>query len=312
MIHARSLDEVHLPQAFLTIGVFDGVHRGHRTLIGQMVAAARAAQVPAVVLTFDPHPAAVLSHQVNLPCLTTPEERASLLARLGVDMVITQPFDRAFASQSAEAFMRRLSQSLGLRRLFIGYDFALGRGREGNAERLIELGTALGYEVEVVEPLRRQGEVISATAIRSHLQAGRVEVAAELLGYRYTIQGKVAHGEGRGRLLQFPTANLAPPECKLLPANGVYACWSNVHGRRYLSVVNIGLRPTFDAQTARPQVESHLLDFGGDLYDQALSIEFVARLREEMKFPSAEALVAQIRRDVDRARELLTRHRERF
>ncbi len=306
MIHARSLEELSLQNAYLTIGVFDGVHRGHRALIRYLVAAARADHAPAVVLTFTPHPVAVLGDQADLPCLTTPEERAQLLFRLGVDIVITQPFDRALASQSAEAFMRRLSHALGLRRLFVGYDFALGHGREGTAERLRELGQLLGYEVEVIAPVRHGEEIISATAIRAHLQAGRVDVATDLLGYFYTLAGKVVRGEGRGHQLQFPTANLAPPACKLLPANGVYACWSRVLGQRYLSVVNIGLRPTFEAHADRPHIESHLLDFRGDLYDQTLTIEFVARLREERKFPSAEALVEQIQRDVNQARAHLT------
>lgn len=307
MMHARSLEEISLQNAYLTIGVFDGVHRGHRALIGRLVEAARADHAPAVVLTFAPHPAAVLGDQANFPCLTTPEERAQLLFRLGVDIVITQPFDRTLASQSAETFMRRLSHALGLRRLFIGYDFALGRGREGNATRLRELGSRLGYEVEIIAPVRHGEEVISATAIRAHLQAGRVDVAAELLGYFYTMQGQVVRGEGRGRRLQFPTANLALPECKLVPAHGVYVCWSYVGSQRYPSVVNIGLRPTFDTLADQPHMESHLLDFSGDLYDQTLTIEFVARLREERKFPSAEALVEQIRRDIDQARASLTR-----
>jgi len=309
MIHARSLDEVSLSGAYLTIGVFDGVHRGHQALIGRLVEAARAAGAPAVVLTFTPHPAAVLSNQADLPCLTTPEERAQLLFRLGVDIVITQLFDRALASQSAEAFMRRLSHALGLRRLFVGYDFALGRGREGTAERLRELGRLLGYAVEVIAPVCYGEEIISATAIRAHLQAGRVDMAANLLGYFYTIEGQVVRGEGRGRRLQFPTANLALPACKLLPANGVYACWSSALGQRYLSIVNIGFRPTFEAHAERPHIESHLLDFRGNLYDQTLTVEFVARLREERKFPSAEALVEQIRRDVNQARERLTQVR---
>ncbi len=305
MIHARSLDEVQLSEAYLTIGVFDGVHRGHQALVARLVMAARAAGVPAVVLTFTPHPAAVLGDQADLPYLTTPEERAALLADLGIDIVITQPFDRALASQSAEAFMGRLARTLGLRRLFIGYDFALGRGREGNAARLRELGRLLGYDVEIVEPLCQEEAIVSATSIRAHLLAGRVEAAALLLGRPYAIRGVVVPGDGRGRLLQFPTANLAPPAGQLIPANGVYACWTWAQGRRYLSVVNIGVRPTFHAAGGNILLESHLLDFSADLYGQSIAVEFIARLREEAKFPSAEALIAQIRRDVEHARRLL-------
>lgn len=305
MIHARALDQVQLVEAYLTIGVFDGVHRGHQALLGRLVAAARAAGVPSVVLTFAPHPAAVLSNQAEFPCLTTPEERADLLAGLGVDVVITQHFDRSLASQSAEAFMERLTQTLGLRRLFIGYDFALGRGREGNAARLRELGHRFGYDVEVIKPLYREGEIISATNIRAHLLAGRVEEAAALLGRPYAIRGIVQRGDGRGRLLDFPTANLTPPAGKLVPANGVYACWTQAQGQRYPSVVNIGVRPTFHASSHTVLLESHLLDFSADLYGQSITVEFIARLRNEVKFPSAEALVEQIRHDVQQARQRL-------
>lgn len=305
MIHARALAQIQLAEAYLTIGVFDGVHRGHQALLNRLVAAARASGVPAVVLTFAPHPAAVLGNQAEFPCLTTTEERADLLAGLGIDVVITQRFDRSLASQSAEAFMERLTRTLGLRRLFVGYDFALGRGREGNAARLRELGYRLGYEVEVIKPLYQEGEIISATNIRAHLLAGRVEKAAALLGRPYAIRGVVQRGDGRGRLLAFPTANLVPPAGKLVPANGVYACWTQVQGQRYPSVVNIGVRPTFHASSHTVLLESHLLDFSANLYGQEIAVEFIARLRQEVKFPSAEALIEQIRRDVQQARRRL-------
>jgi|YNPNPStandDraft_1061719.scaffolds.fasta_scaffold88119_1 riboflavin kinase/FMN adenylyltransferase len=305
MIHLHSLDEVRLPEAYLTIGVFDGVHRGHQALMERLIVAARAARLPAVVLTFWPHPAVVLGQVENWSYLTTAEERAALLADLGVDVVITQSFDHHLAAQSAAEFMRRLTQALPLRRLFIGYDFALGRGREGDAARLRELGRLFGYEVETIAPRRQGDTIISTTAIRAHLLAGRVEAAAALLGRPYALRGEVVRGEGRGRQLQFPTANLIPPKDKLIPAHGVYACWSNVNGQRYLSVVNIGFRPTFDAHGGRTFIESHLLDFSADLYGQTMVLEFVARLRDEKKFPSASALVEQIRRDVQQARQRL-------
>lgn len=302
MRHFDSLDAAHLENTYLTIGVFDGVHVGHQALVRQLVSRARASHGTAVVLTFFPHPAAVLSGKEAFLYLTIPEERADLLARLGVDVVIMQTFDLALASHTAEEFMARLKKSLGLRYLLIGYDFALGHGREGHAARLAELGEQLGYQLEVLAPVRCGEEAVSSSAIRARLEAGQVESAALLLGRPYTLTGLVVHGEGRGRALRIPTANLDLPPTKLIPANGVYACWTWVGEERYASVTNIGIRPTFDACQAKPLVESHLLDFSGDLYGRTITVEFIARLRDEVKFPSVEALLFQIQEDVRSAR----------
>jgi riboflavin kinase/FMN adenylyltransferase len=305
MSHYRSLDTLALQNAWLTIGVFDGVHRGHQEILSQLTAGAQSDGAPAVVLTFHPHPAVVLGGKKEFKCLTTPEERAALLESLGVDVVITHPFDRDLAAQTAEAFMRRLAQTLGLRRLLVGYDFALGRGREGNVSRLTELGKTLGYEVRSIPPVTNAGATISSTNIRRQVAEGDVSAAAAGLGRNYALTGPVIHGDGRGRKINIPTANLEIPAEKIIPANGVYACWAWVGGKKYRAVTNIGIRPTFTPEEFAPHVETHLLDFDRDLYDQELRLEFVERLREERKFLSVEALVGQIHADIGRARLIL-------
>jgi len=303
--HSNSLDELKLQDAWLTIGVFDGVHRGHQHLLRKLVQGAHTAGIPAVVLTFHPHPAVVLGGQSDFKSLTTPGERAELLTGLGVDAVITQTFDRAFAGQTAGEFMQRVARALGLRHLFIGYDFALGYKREGDAARLTELGNALGYQVEVVEPVRGGKNILSSTTIRALVREGALAEAAGSLGRLYTVSGPVVHGDGRGHLINIPTANIAYPPDKLIPANGIYATWAWVKGARHASATNVGVNPTFTPDKTTPNVETYLLDFDRDLYGQEVKIEFVARLRDEMKVPSVEALVEQIRADVVRTRTIL-------
>jgi riboflavin kinase/FMN adenylyltransferase len=306
VIQYPSLDGLDLQSTWLTIGIFDGLHLGHRTLLARLVDGAHAENCQAVVLTFTPHPAIVLGGRADFKCLTTPEERAALLGDLGVDAVITQTFDRDFADQTAEDFMRRVARTLGLRRLVIGYDTALGRGREGNAARLTELGQSLVYEVETVEPVRQKEAIISSSAIRSQVRAGAVAEAAHLLGRWYALSGRVVHGDGRGRHINIPTANIDYPDEKLIPANGIYATWAWVGGERYPAATNIGINPTFTPEKQTPNIEAHLLDFHRDLYGQEIKLEFVARLRDEMKFPSVEALVKQIHEDIENVRKILT------
>jgi riboflavin kinase/FMN adenylyltransferase len=307
MNHSHSLDNLALQNAWLTIGVFDGVHRGHQRILHRLVDGAHAAQSPAVVMTFHPHPAVVLGGKTDFKCLTTPDERAGLLGGLGVDVVITQTFDRPFADQTAEDFMRILARTLHLRRLLVGYDFALGRGRAGTASRLAEIGRDLSYEVEVVEPLREGEQVLSSTGIRFQVAAGAVAEAAASLGRWYALTGPVVHGDGRGRKINIPTANISYPPEKLIPANGIYATWAWVGGRRYAAATNIGVNPTFTPDKQTRNVEAYLLDFDRDIYGQEVKLEFVERLRDELKFPSVEALLAQIQLDVERTREALSR-----
>jgi riboflavin kinase/FMN adenylyltransferase len=304
MQHYHSLEEVNLETSWLTVGVFDGVHRGHREIIRRVTAGAHANQAPAVVLTFDPHPASVLGGR-EIKCLTLPDERAELLGQLGVDVVITEPFTRQLSAVTAHDFMARLKRRLGLQCLLIGYDFALGKGREGNTSRLTEIGSELGYSVEVVPAVSDESGVISSTEIRKLIEVGNVVEAARLLGHFYSLQGPVIHGDGRGRTLDVPTANIAYAAQKMIPANGIYACWAYLDGQKYQAAINIGINPTFTPEKETPNVEAHLLDFRRELYGENLRLEFVARLRDELRFNSVDPLLEQIWEDVRRTREIL-------
>jgi riboflavin kinase/FMN adenylyltransferase len=305
MAHYRSLNETSLQRAWLSIGVFDGVHRGHQEIIRRLTSGAAEAGVPTAVLTFQPHPASVLTgHEIK--CLTTDAERAWLLMDLGVQAVITEPFTHELSQVTARDFMLRLKQHLGLEHLLIGYDFALGKGREGNAKRLTELGDELGYSVQVVPGVGDESGVISSTAIRKLVSSGDVAAAAGLLGRPYQLMGRVIHGDHRGHSLGFPTANLEYASEKVLPANGIYGCWARLGGARLKAAVNIGLRPTVSQNQAVPNLEAYLLDFDGGIYGELLELEFVTRLRDELKFPSLEALVEQMHKDVAQTRQLLS------
>ena len=304
MRHYHSLEEVNLQTSWLTIGVFDGVHRGHQEIIKKLTTGAHTKEVPAVVLTFDPHPASVLSgHEIK--CLTLPDERADLLRQLGVDVVITERFTRELSTVTAYDFMSRLTRQLGLKHLLIGYDFALGKGREGNAKRLTEIGSDLGYTVEVVSALSDESGVISSTEIRKLIEVGNVTEAARLLGHLYSLHGPVIHGDGRGKTINVPTANIAYSHEKMIPTKGIYACWAYLHDTRYRAAINIGTNPTFTPDKQIPNVEAYLLDLHQDIYGEDVRLEFVARLRDELKFDSVDVLVEQIWKDVAVAREVL-------
>ncbi len=303
------LESYHLNSSWITVGSFDGVHRGHQALVRELVEGAQFAGVPAVAVTFFPHPAVVLRNLQGPYYLTNPEERAELLAALGVDYVITLPFNRALASLSAMEFMQRLKTHLGLRALLIGPNFTLGRNREGNVNRLEEIGKELGYRVTVVGPITEDGQVVSSSEVRQALQAGNVSRAAELLGRRYSIPGTVVHGDARGRSIGLPTANLEVWPQRILPANGVYATWVLLDGERMPAVTNVGVRPTFENQPATPQVEAHLLDFNRDLYHQEIQVEFVEYLRPEEWFPSADAMMEVVKKDIERSREVFAHAR---
>lgn len=305
VIHAHSLDEISLQHAWLTIGIFDGVHLGHRAILSRLVEGAHAEGNLAAVLTLHPHPAVILGGQTGFAYLTPPDEKAAILASLGVDALLTLPFSRETATETAEDFMRRVSQTLGLRRLIIGYDTALGRGREGDAARLAEIGRTLGYTVEVVGAVLQEGRIISSSAIRQQVREGAVAQAAAALGRWYPVSGPVIHGDGRGRRINIPTVNIGYPPEKLLPANGIYAAWARVGGELVAAATNIGVNPTFTPDKVTSTVEAYLLDFDRSLYGQEVKLEFVARLRDEMKFPSVEALLEQIQADIARVRQTL-------
>jgi len=305
MQHYHSLEAATFQNSWLTIGVFDGVHRGHREIIQKLVSDAHAHHAPAILLTFDPHPATVLTGR-EMRCLTTPDERADLLGALGVDVVITQRFTSDLSTATALEYMTRLKTSLGLSHLLIGYDFALGKGREGNAARLMELGRELNYSVEVVSALSDESGVISSTEIRKLISTGNINEASKLLGYRYQLGGEVIHGEGRGKTINFPTANVDYPKGKVMPPNGIYACWAHLGSQKFMAATNIGLNPTFTPERQIPSLEAYLLDFDRDIYGETMTLEFVARLRDEIRYTSVDALIKQIHDDVDKTRAVLS------
>jgi riboflavin kinase/FMN adenylyltransferase len=311
MQSVTALEHLHPERpSCLTIGAFDGVHRGHQALIGEMVTRAQASAKAAVVLTFFPHPSVVLRGRRPSFYLTTPEEKAEALLALRVDALVTHPFSLEVAAIRAADFVDRLVAHTRLSELWCGEDFALGHNREGTVEFLRAEGQRKGFEVVVVPPTLIDGEVISSTRIRQTLRDGAVEQAARYLGRPFRLAGQVVEGAKRGRQLGIPTANLAIWDEHAVPAVGVYACRAAAGGThrpdgQVQAVVNIGFRPTFEGGEARPVVEAHLLDFTGDLYGQTLQLEFAARLRPEQKFPGVEALLAQIRQDIVQARQIL-------
>lgn len=304
-MHYRSLDEIKLENSWLAVGVFDGVHRGHQEIINQLVLGAHADGALAVILTFDPHPGKFFSKGDEIKLLSLPGERARLLVDLGVDVVVTHPFDMDVANTTALDFMKILKERLGLKHLVLGYDSTLGKGREGNAARLTEIGLELGYTVETVSALGDESGVISSTEIRKLITVGKVAEAAQLLGHPYQLQGLVAIGDQRGRTIGFPTANLDYASEKVIPAGGIYACWAYLGDEKHKAAINIGTNPTFTPDKKTLNVEAYILDFDRDIYGENLKLEFVDRLRDELKFDSVDALIKQIEADVEWARNLL-------
>jgi riboflavin kinase/FMN adenylyltransferase len=304
MQHFRSLESVHLRDVWLTIGSFDGVHRGHQEVIYELTAEAHTNGALAVVLTFYPHPAEIVRARDFPFYLTTPDEKAELLGNLGVDVVITHPFNREVMATPAREFMETLQAHLQIHHLRVGYDFALGRNREGNAQMLAKLGKEWGYTLEQIPPLKLDDQIISSSRIRFLLGAGQVDEAARLLGRNYVIHGPVVVGDQRGRTIGFPTANLEIWKMRAIPAAGVYVCRATVNEITYDAVTNIGVRPTFEASPVPPRVEAHLLDFEDDIYGESVKLEFISRLRGEQRFASIDELIHQIQTDVKAAREI--------
>ncbi len=287
----------------LTVGVFDGVHLGHKYLLAQLVAEARRQDMLSGVVTFRQHPREVLSPGTRLAYLTNLAQRVRLLKAEGIDAVVALSFDREAAQLNARQFVELLLKHLRMRGLVIGPDFALGRAREGNAEALRALGEEMRFSVTVISPHMVDGQVISSTTVRQALAGGDVGEVHKLLGRAFSIEGKVTTGTGRGAKLGFPTINLDVEPGQALPADGVYATRVDINGEVYQAVTNIGLRPTFDGQGRT--VETHILNFQGDLYGRDLKVDIIERLRGEKKFANAEALRQQITEDVKRGAALL-------
>jgi riboflavin kinase/FMN adenylyltransferase len=286
-----------------TIGNFDGVHLGHRAIFRRVVAEARQAQGTATVITFNPHPLKLLAPERAPLLINTYEERERLIAASCIDLLVCLPFTTALAALPATTFVTDiLLRALGLKHLIIGYDYAFGRDRQGDAAFLQGCGERYGFTVEVLPPITQNQDVYSSTRIRQLLQAGEVQAAASLLGRHFTLEGEVIHGAGRGRNLGFPTANLRT-EKELLPKEGVYAVKVR-HGEELLDgVANIGRNPTFGENELT--VEVHLLDIKQSLYGKTLRLYFLQRLRGEERFATITALCAAISSDIDHARQIL-------
>ncbi len=291
-------------RSVVTIGNFDGVHLGHRAILARVCQRARELAGQAVAITFDPHPLRVLRPEMNLPMLTTPEQKVKLLESSGLDGVIVLPFTAEFAALPARDFVRQyFCERLEAREVVVGHDYCFGRGREGNIDLLQEMGQAQGFTVQVVWAVEVDGAVVSSSLIRALLRLGKVTEAGRLLGRPYGVEGQVVPGKGRGgKLLGVPTANIRPDN-ELLPACGIYAVRVRQGGTIIPGVANIGTCPTFDNPDL--SLEVHLLEFSGDLYGENLSVQFVSRLREERRFSSIEALAAQIQADIAAARQAL-------
>lgn len=301
----RDLDQVpaSLIDPVVTLGNFDGVHRGHRRIFELLNDEARALGGGALVITFHPHPLKVLFPERAPLLITTLEERIELIRRCGVGHLLCIPFTTEFARRSADRFVDEvLVDRLAVRKVIVGEDFRFGRDRAGDLAFLRDRGEKHGFEVKTVQPIRLDGTEVSSTRIRQAIRAGEVRESARLLGRRYGIQGTVVTGDRRGKGLGFPTANLNTG-AELLPPNGVYAVWAQVEGEWLPGVASLGIKPTFAGSTYT--IEVHIFDFGGDIYGRPLRVDFVDRLREERSYPNVQALVEQIERDVQQARRVL-------
>jgi len=304
--------------AVVTLGTFDGVHRGHQAVLAEVTRRARAEQLASILVTFEPHPLAVVNPAAAPKLLTLADEKRVLVTAAGVEQFVLMPFTPALAQLEPAAFVRRLCDEYEMRELVMGYDHGFGRGRTGDVDVVQRLARDQNFRVAVVDAVRDNGQPISSTLIRTALAHGDLESAARWLGRPYAIRGTVVKGAGRGRTIGVPTINLAPPDPqKLLPPDGVYAVRVRIlesgvgilnpvsRFREYGGMMNQGPRPTF-GEAARA-LEVHLFDFSGELYGETVDVQWVRRLRDVQAFPSREALVAQLDRDRQAARATLNR-----
>jgi riboflavin kinase / FMN adenylyltransferase len=306
MLRIRSIEECRLDASWVTIGSFDGVHLGHQTIIQQLAHDARMVGISSVVVTFFPHPAVILRGSQDFRYLSTLDERLDKIELLGIDLTLTLTFNRQLASMDAHTFMGLLSRHLGLKQLWIGQGFALGKNRQGTFPVLSEIGTELGYTVKEIQPLLIGTEKASSSQIRQLIQAGKIQQAAYLLGRNYSLPGKIVHGNHRGTSIGFPTANLETFPERIIPAFGIYATWVYLDGHRYQSATNIGVRPTFETKKVPLTIETYILDFNQDIYGKTIELEFVEYIRPELKFASVDSLIDQMRQDTQLARKVLS------
>lgn len=295
----RGIENIpHIANAVVTTGTFDGVHPGHRAILDRLRKTAHDIGGESVLITFFPHPRTVINPDfTDLKLLNTQREKEELLAETGLDHLVVISFTPEFSRIDAEAYIRDiLVGRIGVKKLVIGYDHRFGKGRGGSFRELQEMAPSLGFDVEEIPALEIDGVAVSSSKIRQALQNGEVDRAAEKLGYRYPLTGKVIHGDRLGRTLGFPTANLGLDDpLKLIPSDGIYAVYVDADGKRYRGMLHIGPRRTLDDPSHR--IEVNLLDFSGDLYGKEISLHFVEKLRDEMKFESLSDLTNQMESD---------------
>lgn len=287
----------------LSLGNFDGIHLGHQALLQRVVQDAKALGGRSVVLTFEPHPLAVLAPERAPRLILTHKDKMLLLQSSGVDVVIIQAFNSSFANVEAAEFVRRyLVERLKVHKMWVGRDLRFGKGRKGRVEDLIRLGAEDGFEVGIVDPVELEGVRVSSSRIRKLIEQGEVHKVPRFLGRYHFVSGRVIPGYQRGRQLGFPTANIVP-RTEVLPLDGIYATYLQLDGRQWPSVSNIGVNPTFGEGPRT--IETYIFDFSGDLYGRSVKLCFVKRIREEKKFSSAETLVEQMEKDALSAQEIL-------
>jgi riboflavin kinase/FMN adenylyltransferase len=293
------------PSPVLTLGNFDGVHLGHQAIFRKIVERAREISGTSIVFTFEPHPLKVLAPDRSPRLLNTFEGKMKLFTRAGIDIVICAEFTPAFAEQGPEDFARKvLCEQIGVKEVYVGYDYAFGKSREGSIASLRKLGQSCGFSVSVVDAVRVNNKVASSSAVRDLISGGRVAEAAGLLGRYYSIEGDVVHGSHRGHQLGFPTANLHTRN-EQLPAYGVYAVLAEIDGYSHQGVASIGVRPTFESSSL--SIEVYLFNFDRNLYGRQMEVSFVQFIREEKKFPDAQSLIFQMQKDVEEAKKILLR-----
>lgn len=296
------IKKAHSGRVFATMGVFDGVHKGHRLIIEKMLSFARKEKRECAVLTFHPHPQEILK-RAFLPLLTSLEDRIRLIKDMGVDFVYVIPFDESLSKMRGFSFLEKIVKELDIEALFVGSDHRFGVGREVGVKELLEYSKALNLRVEVIEKVKEAGFFVSSSIIRTLLLDGRVDEANQLLGRPHFLWGIVVQGEGIGATLGYPTANIEP-EAILLPKDGVYAALVQIKGVLYPGMVNIGFSPTMKKKFC---IEAHVFDFVQNLYGERICLHFLKRIRNEMVFENSHALSLQIKEDENKVREILQR-----
>jgi len=292
-----------IPYPVVAIGNFDGVHMGHQIIFRKAAAISRQHAGTAIVFTFEPHPLKIIAPERVPPLLTTFRRKMELIEACGIDMVICADFTRQFADQRPRDFARDILVDLiGVREIVVGFDYAFGKGREGTIAYLKKMGEEFGFKIHVIDPVKLNGQLVSSSHVRELIEEGNVKAAREFLGRNYCISGPVVHGHHTGKAIGVPTANIDTANMHI-PATGVYAVYIHREGRQYQGAVNIGFNPTFNRD--RLSVEVHIFDFDCGIYGEEIEVEFVDRIRSEMTFQSAEELVLQIRKDIERAKGIL-------